>query len=428
MSIFNLKTVDYNKELIKSKSFANKENPDIHYSILETVKNEVFDDEDSSRYRSVIVRPDTNSVLSYSPPMETDFSVFKNKYPDLSKLSKMLPIVQKKFIINEMIEGIMIHLFYDPRISSWDIATKSAIGGKYWYFRTQYPHPTNIMIGQPTTNIKPINDTSQPQMTFRDMFLEALNLTEAVLTNLDFNKGYCYNFILQHPHNHIVFQITNPTIYLVNVYEIMDNNDIKSIPQSEYEIWDFITRRPIKFPRQFTETDYDTISNKYCSINSTEPSNNAKSINFIAPLLMGIMITNHETGERTTIKNKVYESNKEIRGNNPNLQFQYYCLCRMNKVHLFLDLFPEYKFMFAQFKTQTDDYITNLHQSYFKQYVAKDYTVPVSPKYRTHIYKIHHEIFIPSKQLLNKIVITRKIVREYFDNLDPKSQLYLVNL
>jgi len=84
--------------------------------------------------------------------------------------------------------------------------------------------------------------------------------------------------------------------------------------------------------------------------------------------------------------------------------------------------------MFAQFKTQTDDYITNLHQSYFKQYVAKDYTVPISSKYRTHIYKIHHEIFIPSKQLLNKIVITRKIVREYFENLDPKTQLYLVNL
>jgi hypothetical protein len=424
MSINNLKTVDYNKELIKSKSFANKENTDVQYLILETIKNDGCN-ESEALYRSVIVRPDNNTVLSYSPPMETELSVFKTKYPDLSKLTKILPIVQTKFIINEMIEGIMVHLFYDPRISSWEIATKSAIGGKYWYFRTQYSEPINNIIGQPTANIKPINDTSLPQMTFRDMFLEALNLTEAGLTNLDFNKKNCYNFILQHPHNHIVFQITKPTIYLVNVYEIMDNNDIRTIPQSDYEDYDFITRCPIKFPRQFTETDYDTLFNKYCSINSNYPSNCSNSI---VPLLMGIMITNSETGERTSIKNRVYETNKEIRGNNPNLQFQYYCLCRMNKVHLFLDLFPEYKFMFAQFKTQTEDYITNLHQSYFKQYVAKDYSIPISPKYRTHIYKIHHEIFIPSKQLLNKIVITRKIVREYFDNLDPKTQLYLVNL
>ena len=417
MSFFNLEIINYDKILIKTKSFSTKVG--IPYTILETAINNGFNDskgdskgDNGNLYRSVIINPNNNTVLSYSPPVETDFLGFKTKFPDLSLTND-----SQKMVINEMIEGIMIHLFYDKRIRCWDIATKSAVGGDYWFFRTQYGNNETIMDNN-TIHINP----NPVQLTFRQMFLEALNISETGLSNLEFDKLHCYNFILQHPHNHIVFSITKPTLYLVNVYEIRDENAIKSISQTEYENWEFIKNIPIQFPQVFCETNYDTICNKYCSINSINTTNPS------IPLLMGIMITNSETGERTSIKNKIYENHKEIRGNNPNLQFQYYCLCRMNKVQVFLDLFPEYNPVFAHFKTQTEAFITNIHNSYYKQYVAKYYTVPISYKYRTHIYKIHHEIFIPSKQLLNKIVITRKIVREYFDNLEPKSQLHSVNL
>ena len=58
--------------------------------------------------------------------------------------------------MNEIIEGTMVNLFYDSRISKWEIATKGAIGGNYWYYRNSY------------------DGDNKPQLTFRQMFLESL--------------------------------------------------------------------------------------------------------------------------------------------------------------------------------------------------------------------------------------------------------------
>ena len=52
-----------------------------------------------------------------------------------------------------------MNLFYDPRRETWEIATKGAIGGNYWYYRTQYGE----------------KDTSQ--LTFREMFNDALKVS-----------------------------------------------------------------------------------------------------------------------------------------------------------------------------------------------------------------------------------------------------------
>ena len=85
-------------------------------------------------------------------------------------------------VVNEIIEGTMITLFYDKVLNVWEIATKGAIGGKYWFYRTDY-------------------EKKMGQKTFRRMFLEALriedteDLENASIMN-QFSKDYCYNFIL----------------------------------------------------------------------------------------------------------------------------------------------------------------------------------------------------------------------------------------
>ena len=60
----------------------------------------------------------------------------------------------------------------------------------------------------------------------------------------------------------------------------------------------------------------------------------------------GLMITNLETGERVAIKNKEYERLRQIRGNNPNMQYHFYALMESNQVS-FLDHFPKYERLFA---------------------------------------------------------------------------------
>jgi len=121
------------------------------------------------------------------------------------------------------------------------------------------------------------------------------------------------------------------------------------------------------------------------------------------------------------------ESIKELRGNHPNLQYHYFTLLKTNKTEVFLRYFPVYTPLFNHFSKEYNRLIINVHQCYYKHYVLKNYENVVTGIYRTHIFRIHHQVFIPSKQLLNKIIITRKIVKSYFDSLQPKELLYAVN-
>jgi hypothetical protein len=140
---------------------------------------------------------------------------------------------------------------------------------------------------------------------------------------------------------------------------------------------------------------------------------------------MGIMFLNKKTGERSIVVNPNYEELKNIRGNHPNIQYQYLCLRKINKILDFLNFFPQYKEMFYQFMREYEQLVTNIHSSYISYYVKKD-GQKISGKYFPHIYKIHHQIFLPSLQN-TKIVVKKAVVREYLSELDPGDILHLLN-
>jgi hypothetical protein len=354
-------------------------------------------DEIHSKYRSVILSSPENEVVCFSHTKSMTLDMFRNKYPTLD---------ESKHFVNELVEGTMINLFYDKRINLWQISTKNAIGGNYWYFRTQYNvDPQNAMVRQPT---------------FHKMFMEAMNSTEdadlnslPILEYLD--KSYSYSFVLQHPSNHIVLAITRPTLYLVAVFEC-NTNEVKPISPFEYEKWGVFVDNVIEFPKRIPlseETTYETILLEYGSQNTNKD-------------ILGVSVLNLETGERTKIENPVYNEIRELRGNNPNLQYQYLCLKRMNKVIEFLQYFGQYKKIFYRFYRQYVDFLTSIHKYYFSYYIAKE-GIQVPKKFFRHIYKIHHEIYLPSLEEGTKKIIKKNVVDEYLMSLPPSELLYSLN-
>jgi len=399
---YNIETLDFDNEKVKSKIY--KWNDTVSYTILNNDSSTMsFAEETLKNYRSVIL-DDNNHILCFAPPNSIPSDQFIQKYSGDTScgLSGNGDVIPEDVYMNEIIEGTMINLFYDPRISSWQIATRGAIGGNYWFFRNNYSD----------------DEASQTQKTFKQMFMECFATDATELNAIPFleslPKNYSYSFVLQHPDNHIVLNVERPTLYLVAVYDKRETT-VHNIPQPVYEAWDIFAnvRGIIEFPPRFSEPLYSELISKYCSVQS--------SYNRV-----GVMATHMKTGERCAISNPAYEELKKLRGNNPNLQYQYFALEQSGQTQLFLQHFPMYKKLFFQFSKQYQDFITNVHQSYFSYYVKKE-GIPIAKKFFIHASSIHHNVFLPSITSGEKKIITRNIVKDYFDAMTPSEKLYYLN-
>ena len=343
------------------------------------------EDEDLSAYRSVVVSNPENKVISFAPPKSM-------MLPNFVRLYENDPMQNN--IVNDLIEGVMINLFYDQRLLKWEIATKSGVTGNYQFHKT-----------------------SPKNKTFRRMFLDIFRCGKdedicdiAYLENLP--KNYSYSFVMQHKENHIISPVETSRLYLVAVYDIHDDNRATYIPATIYEEWSIFNnvRGIIDFPKRHSMSDFYDIKEKMYSIHN--------DVNF-----MGVMITNKRTGDTAVIYNKAYVDFKETIKNDPQTQYQYLCICRANKINEFLGYYPWHKKHVHDFYRLYGDLITNVYKSYVDYYIKKR-RENISPKYMPHIYKLHHEIYLPSLSFSLPVVIKRGIVKYYFDKMEPRELLY----
>ena len=59
----------------------------------------------------------------------------------------------------------------------------------------------------------------------------------------------------------------------------------------------------------------------------------------------------------------------------------------------------------------------HIHTSYYQYYIKKTIS-HVNNKYMPHIYRIHHNVYIPSVNANSPKIITIGEVYNYFDNID----------
>jgi hypothetical protein len=142
----------------------------------------------------------------------------------------------------------------------------------------------------------------------------------------------------------------------------------------------------------------------------------------------GIMITHIPTGFRTSYDNLTYTEMKMLRGNNPNLHYQYLVLRKTNKVDMFVHHFPQYRAHFNRFREHFDVVASRIHRLYLNIHVLKIHKLDdvEDKRDKYHIEKLHYEHFIPalkafksSETLSENLVkpkITRKMVVQYLDS------------
>lgn len=352
----------------------------------------------SYRGRNYTIKNLEKQYLSHSDYVNRMYrSAVYNQYGKLIALAPLQSFPNDNFVldlkgpstftINQIAEGTMMTLFWDPDENCWDVCTKKGIGGNYCYFR---------------------NNIDIKQKTFREMFLEALNITS--LSEINLLKTCCYTFVLQHPLNHIVIPVTNPCVYLVGAFFIADSGSYSYISPKQVDIGSLIVSIPLDYKTPCISMLELPDTLKQLDTDMTNPTNDHT--------LVGYMLTNMETGYRCAFYNQRYLEVKMLRGNNPSLHYQYLVLRKIGKVSEFLHYFPMYHEHFYKFFAHFKVFCERIHKLYWQVYVKKEITVADIPCSRDKYFieKLQYEYFIPSKKINPKYFVTKKIVAQMMDS------------
>jgi hypothetical protein len=243
----NMENEDFN---IKKYTFNDTEYNIIKYNkeklkLYEETDNEKFIK--NSKFRSVIIRD--NKVVCYSPSKSYNYDLFKNDNENIENI-----------YIEDFVDGTMINVFWDVIHESWEIATRSTVGG-------------NIIFFNDIKNYKyykiPNYFENHTESTFRNLFFEACNLSNFDLNTL--NKNFCYSFVLQHPLNRIVSNIIQPLVFLVKAYSIDNTNyDNNIVKINEIDIFSLVSQAPyifantnVKFVNKYPIEKYKTLEAYY---------------------------------------------------------------------------------------------------------------------------------------------------------------------
>jgi len=376
-TVNNLKVEQQNEKYYSIISYSTKANE--KYNIIRYIKDFITIDLISSYglCRSVVLSG--NTIVSFSPPKSLPADAFIKKYPLNSNI----------IVAEEFVEGTMINVFFDNDLLRWQIATRNTVGGEVSFYKLS-------------------------DKTFNDMFMEACQQNNFHFTTL--NPKFCYSFVLQHPNNRIVIPFKTPNLYLISVYEIIqkDNNiiiqeqNLSCVKQGG--MWD---TTGIKFAERYQFTNYSDLINRFASANTSYD-------------IMGVVIKNIETGERTKIRNPIYEEVRHLRGNQPKLQYQYLSLRHSGKLSEYLKYFPETKEEMSKYRDQVHMFTNTLHKNYISCYVNKERPLRDFPdQYRTHMFKIH-EIFL-NELREKKLFVSNTVVIRYVNALHPSLLMYCLN-
>ena len=352
------------------------------------------DDIENGKFRSVIVNLTSKELVVFSPTKSLNLNDLKDTDMD-------------HICVEEFVEGTMVNLFYDPAISSWDIATRSTVGGNVKFYR-------------------------DAPKTFSTLFKEAevacgLNIED------NFKEEYCYSFVLQHPENRIVTPFKRPNLVLISAYSfenVIDDN-VDMIKVTGYNFNDDTTlneyMKELKlYICNYTDVKFPQIYNNELDNTKENYINTYASQNTKYDIVGAIFKDTRNVFARYKCRNPNYEEVRRMRGNQAKGQYTYFELRKSGKMSTYLKLYPEDKNKFSAYRSQVHKFTHTLYNNYVRCYIKKEKALGEWPKqYRIHMYNIHQkylENYVAEKR---SIILTDVI--SYFNELHPSKQMAMLN-
>lgn len=382
--ILTPETMEYLKVSCNVHNFS-KENEDKYLVSYNKNKFQMNDDNINTigLHRSLIFL--NNNLVCFSPPKSLSYDSFCKKYP----------ILGENIVVEEFIEGTMINVYYNNISKNWEIATKNNVGA------------TNIFYKDST-------------YTFGDLFYDTCKYIEFNLED-GLNKKYCYSFVMKHPYNQMIEIVSHPSLYLIEVYEIkkLSETNIQIHIKDKNEIIDQLTINwEINIPFKYNFKNYIQFNNLFSS---------PDMLCVRKFILMGYVIKNNITGERTKLRNPKYEYLHKLKGNQPNFLYRYLELRQTGQVKELLNYFPEYYNCVNMYRNTIHTFTESLYLYYINVNIMRTTSLTNVPYcYKQHVYKIHGQYL--SQKINNELFkISQKYVIDYVNNLHPSVLMYSLN-
>ena len=313
-----------------------------------------------------------------------------------------------------------MNLFYDKLQNEWIYSTKSSVGGNNGFFRVD-----------------------KKGKSFREMFDECAQ--ESNININDLSKDLVYSFVFQHVENRLVSKFRKNTLKLIRVFQIINENENTNVKVVDYKTpeinvsqEEYTNLYNIINLYKHSEQINNTNVNQYISKDVKELNNtinmylnsrhqeqnvlNDLPINF--PFI-GYNFVSKYDGTRFRFRSFIFEKVRQLRGNQPKLEFHYFDLRKQNKITEFLYYFPEYKEKFKIYQFKLHSFTESLYKNYVSCYIKKENPLKEYPKeYRTHMFNIH-QIYQNIKK--DGLHIKMSNVIEYINSTKSHIIMYSIN-
>lgn len=393
------------------------------------------DYETVGRFRSVVF-DSTGHICCIAPP----------KMLKLSDEMMTLPVNSEggHLTAEELVEGMMVNLFYNKGTEKWYVSTKSSVGEvSFDHIQEAEAEAQAHAQAQAVTGDAGESTTGAAttvagaklniQEVLRRRICDILSLLPGGLEAVP--KQYCYSFVLQHPKNQIVNVITVPRLYLVAVYEIVR-------PDAGTETT-MVGVNAIRLARDIFSCSFGgTVSHMPSGLTcvadenaaavdaTTTPHTVADYCRMYASMetrsvsLPGVVFQDKDTGFCYKKRNPKYESVKKRKGVEQKLLAQYLQLRKDRAIDEYLKYHPQHSRVFNTFRERLHEYTLRLYDSYIEHYVKKNAKSlkEYDRELKTHMYKIHYDIFLATMKEAG-VFVTKHTVINYVNSLAAAQQL-----